>query len=384
MEFVEPVFDVRQQEMFDLRFAVIEQFGIPVGLLAGRTGKRIMVIGPVQFVETFVDILDIMRLHQVHHYRKPQFMCPFDQRFQIFRRPETGRRGEKIADMVAETAVIGMLGHSHQLNDIVTVLLDAGQNRPGEFGIGPHPLLLLAHAHMALINIKAAQRRDIEAVAVPVERFGRRPQLSRKILALLVLNDTANIGRNPLEPAIPAVDQYLDPRTVHQSPRKRFIGQKNRPHTSGTPSQRQFRTLPAVEIPEQVDIDGTRQPLAEPPPPADGIVLEPEIEVTVGIIDQRTCRALDAGKPPAKMRIALRHGPFDRFEPVVLFHNREAPGQLCLHIRPVLLISSLPDFDQPACCFQPGPEEKSELKNNTYFPKRQNKKDSYLCGAKKF
>ena len=31
----EPVFDVRQQEMFDLRFSVVEEFRVPVRLVAG-------------------------------------------------------------------------------------------------------------------------------------------------------------------------------------------------------------------------------------------------------------------------------------------------------------------------------------------------------------
>ena len=114
-------------------------------------------------------------MHQVHNHRQPHRMRLAHQGFQFFRSAEARRRGEKIADMVSETAVIGVFGDRHQLNRVVARFFDMRQDRFDKFAVCADSFLFLGHPDMALVNQQTAYGGDIERIAAPVERLGGSP-----------------------------------------------------------------------------------------------------------------------------------------------------------------------------------------------------------------
>ena len=122
MELVEPVLDVRQQEMLYLVLAVVEELRVPVGLVAGLAGQRVQMVGAVQFVDAFVEVADIVGMHQIHDDRQPQLVGAAHQLLQLLGRAAARCGCEETRHVVAERPVIGVLGDGHELHGVVAVL----------------------------------------------------------------------------------------------------------------------------------------------------------------------------------------------------------------------------------------------------------------------
>lgn len=225
----EPVFDVRQQEMFDLRFSVVEEFRVPVRLVAGGACGRVEVVGAVQFVDSFVEVADIVRVDEIHDDGQAQLVCTANQSFQFFGRSEARRRCEKARYVVAERTVVGVLGYGHQLHGVVAVARDDGQNPVGEFAVGAHAGPFLRHAHVGFVDEQFVMAGDVERVVRPVEGT-RNPELRREVLRPLVLHYARGVGRNPVEPTVAAVDVDLVERSVPEPVAVHGLGQEDAPH----------------------------------------------------------------------------------------------------------------------------------------------------------
>ena len=237
--------------MFDLRFSVVEEFRVPVRLVAGGACGRVEVVGAVQFVDSFVEVADIVRVDEIHDDGQAQLVCAANQSFQFFGRSEARRRCEKARYVVAERTVVGVLGYGHQLHGVVAVARDDGQNPVGEFAVGAHAGPFLRHAYVGFVDEQFVMAGDVERVVRPVE--GTR-------------NPERGVGRNPVEPAVAAVDVDLVERSVPEPVAVHGLGQEDAPHPLSVFVQTQFGALPAVEVAEQVNVAGAGQPFAEPPP----------------------------------------------------------------------------------------------------------------------
>ena len=328
MELLQPVADVGEQKTANLRLGVVEQHRIPIGVTPRLAGRRIEVVGTVQLVEPLVQILHIVGVNQIHNDGQPHRVGPAHQRLQLLRRTEPGRRCKKTGNVVPETAVIGMLGQRHQLDGIVACGPDARQHLFGKLRIGADPFRFQRHTDVALVDVERAQGGDVETVGSPVEGVGRMPELGREVLRAVVLNHPAGIGRNTLVPTVGAVHQHLVERAVTQPLAPVAVVQKNAPHPAAVLHQRQRAPLPAVEIPEEIDLIRFGQPLAKPPTLRPVVALEAEITVAVSIRLQRTglphtsllCLPIEA--------VAVLQFPRSLFQPRIVRNHL----QLCCHI----------------------------------------------------
>ena len=122
MELVEPILDVRQQEMLYLVLAVVEELRVPVGLVTGLAGQRVVVVGAVQLVDAFVEVADVVGMHQIHDDRQPQLVGAAHQLLQLLGRAAARCGCEETRHVVAERPVIGVLGDGHELHGVVAVL----------------------------------------------------------------------------------------------------------------------------------------------------------------------------------------------------------------------------------------------------------------------
>ena len=122
MELVEPIFDVREQEVLHFGFAVVEKFRVPVGLVARGARQRVVMVGAVEPVDSLVEVLHVVGVHQVHDDGQAQFVGAADEFFQLLGRAEARRGGVETRNVVAERTVVGVFGDGHQLHGVVAVL----------------------------------------------------------------------------------------------------------------------------------------------------------------------------------------------------------------------------------------------------------------------
>ncbi len=263
-------------------------------------------------------------MHQIHDDGQAQFVGAADQLFQLLGRAEARGGSEETRHMVAERPVIGMLGDGHQLHGIITVGFDDGQNLFGELAVGAHPLALLRHADMGLVDQQIAVLRGIERIALPVERLGGRPELRRIIFGLLVLHHAPGIGRDPIPPPVVAVDMELVERSVRQAVTVHGRRKKGAPHPCDIAVHADFGALPIVEIAEDIDIVRPGQPLAQPPPVEQPVPLPTEVTVAVGVVGERTCRAADVVDLLPITLPAAVHLFFDGVQPCVALDDGQA------------------------------------------------------------
>ena len=327
MKFVEPVFDVREQKMLHFFLAVVEEFRIPVGLITGFARQRVMVVGSVEFVDPFVEVFHVVGMHEVHDYGQTQFMCSANQLLEFFGRTATRGGSKKAGYMVSERSVVGMFGNSHQLHGVVAVFLNDRKYFFGKFTVGAYAFLFLRHPDMRFVNQQAADLRGIERIALPVERFGGGPELSRVIFSRIVLNHSGRIGRNAVQPAVIAVDMEFVERSVAQPVAVHRCGEKGAPYACGILVHADFGALPIVEIAEDVDIVCPGQPFAQPPTVQCVVPLPSEIAVAVRIVDQRSRRLPDCCHFLLVTTVAAVYQPFDREQPLVAFYDRKPSGR---------------------------------------------------------
>ena len=217
MIFFQPEAHVGKQEMDHAGFAVIKHPGIPGRMIACLSFFKELAVGSVKARDSFRGVLDRVGVDDVQQHGQAQLMGPVDQGLQFVRRPVAGGSGVKIADLIAERAVIRVLHDGHQLHRVIAVFFDSGKNVPGKLRVGADPLLLRSHADVGFVN----QRRNVPGrVKIPVrpgKRLFRRPDRGVKGLRLIVLHDIGGVQRNPVLHAAVAGHLHFDQGAVRQS-----------------------------------------------------------------------------------------------------------------------------------------------------------------------
>lgn len=80
-------------------------------------------------------------MNNVKQNSKAQTVSGIDEFFQILRGSISTARSKEVVDLVSEAGIVRMLHHGHELNDIVTEILDPGKHVLGELLVGSHPLV---------------------------------------------------------------------------------------------------------------------------------------------------------------------------------------------------------------------------------------------------
>ena len=133
-------------------------------------------------------------MYDVHDDGDAHLVGGVDELLQFFGCAETAGGGEEIAHMIAEGAVVGMLGYGHHLNGVVAVFLDARQDVVLELGIGAHFLGILCHADVAFVD---EERVGVGLEVLFLELIGLcwRPDLCGEYLCHFVLYHAVGVGR---------------------------------------------------------------------------------------------------------------------------------------------------------------------------------------------
>ena len=263
--------------------------------------------------EAFHFVLDSVAMDEVHDDHDAYLMGFVNESFEFFRRAEAAGGCEERADMISETAVIGMFGNGHDLNAVVAFLDDAGKHIQAEFLVGSHFFCILRHTDVAFIDEEGLLFRT-EALDLPFIGLGRIPHLCGEDLGLLVLHDALGPCRYAFSlTSLPVDGQLLEVLVVEFSQREFQF-----PVSGALDALEGISGIffPSVEIADEIDFRGIGCPFAQHPLAGRGV--KAEVEVTIGEVSEGGLTSCELLNLLDDMVVASLDCAFEGLEPVVV------------------------------------------------------------------
>ena len=195
--------------MEHLVIAVVEAKRIPSRMLATLATVEILVRVASEVAESFDFVLHSMRVYDVHDDSDAMLVGFIDELFQFLRCAETAAWCEEVGHMIAEAAIVRMLGNCHDLNAVVAILDDARQNLVLELGVSSHLFCILSHTDVTFID---EQRFSVwlEVLFLPNVRSFGCPHLCGEDFGVLILHHAVNPGRDALPFSTVPLDMQLE------------------------------------------------------------------------------------------------------------------------------------------------------------------------------
>lgn len=131
---------------------IIEKTAIPLVVVAFATAMEILVISSIKIIEAIEDIFGRMAMHDVKQDHDAHAVRGVNELLEIFRRTITTACRKEIVDLISEAGVISMFHDSHELDDIVTEILNPGQHISRELFISSNALLRRRDADVSLVD----------------------------------------------------------------------------------------------------------------------------------------------------------------------------------------------------------------------------------------
>ena len=255
-----PVFDIRQEEVFRLVLAVVEAAGSPGRMASLRTVVEVEVLATVEAREAFRLVVDAVAVDDVHHHRDALSVGVVDKALELLGRAETGAQRIEIGHLVAEGTIVRVLLQSHDLDRVVTELLDLRQDIPAEILERGHAFLLRAHADMAFIDQRMGPFPGM--AVLPGIGLGGGPDLCGEELGHLVLHHAGHVGRK----ALPCSARPLDPEFVEFPVVEEHFRNRKLPVAVSDGLQGiGLGLFPVVAVADEIDLRRVRRPLPEHP-----------------------------------------------------------------------------------------------------------------------
>lgn len=124
-------------------------------MAALRAAMEVLVIRPVEHVQTIKHILGRMTMYHVEENNDAHAMGSVDQLLKVFRRAISAAGGEEVVDLVAEAGVVGMLHDSHQLDGIVPQIPYPREHGSSKLLVSRYAKLGGGDANMSFVDPKA-------------------------------------------------------------------------------------------------------------------------------------------------------------------------------------------------------------------------------------
>ena len=180
--------------MNDFVFAIIETKRIPSRVFMSLARIEELVGIACKVAQSLHFVLHCMRVDDVHNNGNAMLVGLVDERFQFFGCSKTRRGRKERADMIAETAIIGMFLYGHYLYAIVSVFDNARQNKFFKFGVRPYLFGILPHTNVALVD-EQGRSGGFKFLLRPLVSLFGLPNLRREDVRLFVLNHAAYPSR---------------------------------------------------------------------------------------------------------------------------------------------------------------------------------------------
>ena len=177
--------------------SIIKQLGVPCLMVTSCTAVEELIIRSIKLIDTLARILRCVGMYHVKQHTDAHIMCLIYQIFQILWHTTSGCRCEEATDLITKGTVVRMLHNGHNLDGVVSKILDAWKYVICKLEVGANLSLLLSHAYMALINIR--RQLAVEILIGPRKWSLRIIHLCTPLVGLRILYDSSCIQRDTLK-----------------------------------------------------------------------------------------------------------------------------------------------------------------------------------------
>lgn len=178
---------ITQQKSDDLVLAVVEYHAVPGRVVAFLPRVRVAVIRAIEPVYSVVHVIGGVSVHYIYDDSDSDAVRPINQVLELVGGALPARRCVEARHVVAEGAVVGVLLYRHQLDAVVSTLLDMGKNGVSKVRVRVHFPNLGAHAYMALVNTERANF-FLGPLVLELKGLGWTPKRSIVKVRVWVLN----------------------------------------------------------------------------------------------------------------------------------------------------------------------------------------------------
>ena len=173
---VHPEPQVAEQEPHNLVMTVVEKPAVPELVLALGATMEVLVIGTVKLIQAIKDVLGGVTVDDVEQHNNAQGVGSIHQLLEILGRAVSAAGSEEAVHLITETGIVGVLHDGHELNGVVSQVLDAGKHVLCELFISSHLALRGGNADVGLVDPKALGLRGPLVLECVSFGLGRVPE----------------------------------------------------------------------------------------------------------------------------------------------------------------------------------------------------------------
>mmetsp|Transcript_24606 Transcript_24606/g.76616 ORF Transcript_24606/g.76616 Transcript_24606/m.76616 type:complete len:642 (+) Transcript_24606:455-2380(+) len=260
---LQPPLHVRKQEAQDLVLGVVEDLRVPIHVVPLRPAVGVAMVGAVHLGDAVHGVGGGVRMDQVHQHHDAQAVGRVDHLLELLGRARAARGREEGGHVVAEAAVVRVLGNGHELHGVVAQALDARQHVPREVQVRGDLRLEGGHAHVRLVDLDAPGLRGPRVLELVALVLGRLPKDAVKEVRGVILPRELRPGRHAVVP-LAAVGLQADLELAWMRDHAGavlLVRQLHNPLAEALATQRRG-VLPAIELADEEDLLGVGEPLA--------------------------------------------------------------------------------------------------------------------------
>ena len=317
-EFLKPVLAVGEQEMEHGVLAIVEQQGVPRGMLAASVAIEVEVVAAVKTSQSLHFIFHGVGVYDIHDHGYAETMRLVYESLKIIGRTESGAGGIEAAYVIAERTIVGMLLNGHDLDGIIAIGRYARKSLLAELVVGAHTFLLLGHSYVALIY---KERLGVGREFAHLEFIGifRGIDLGGEYLGVGVLHNSVGIRGDTFSLATVPGNKHLEEIAVVEG----IFRKRQFPHSVLRAVEFVFiGGLPSGECTDEPYLAGIGCILPEHPSPLRKMVQTIEF-ICVGEVGERTAGVRrELIKFSDHILMTALDSRLERLEPGVIAENR--------------------------------------------------------------
>jgi hypothetical protein len=131
--------------------SVVEQTAVPLVMSTLATTVKVLVVSTVELVDTIKHVLGGVTVDYVEQHGNTEAVSGINELLEVFGSSISTASCEEVVDLVSKTGIVGMLHDSHQLNHIVSQVLNSGEHVLGELLVTRNSLVWAGDTDVRLV-----------------------------------------------------------------------------------------------------------------------------------------------------------------------------------------------------------------------------------------
>ena len=204
--FGHPELQVRKKEVENLIFVIVEELGIPSRVMTLFAIVEVLIGCGIELEDTLVGVLDSVGVYHVEKNGDTHSVSGVNKALKLIRIAVTGGCSKEGGHLISKGTVIWVLHNRHNLNSVISLLLDTGEDLIAKFDVCTNLLFLLRHTDVALVykNVLIGNK----VIILPLI-LGKIDDLRAPSVAALILHYSLRINGNTFNKFSAALNDNL-------------------------------------------------------------------------------------------------------------------------------------------------------------------------------